>query len=1579
MSDAGPTSPTAAIDAHEDLWEARLVRAREFERLGQWGEARAEYLTALSEATAREGTRLQVDLLRWVARTYQEAAEFTEALAFLARAEGVARHYGERSGLGHCLNLRAIISWQRGDLDEASHFYAQALDLARETNDLHLAALAAQNLGVVASVRGAHEEARQYYEVSLAACRARGALREICTTQNNLGRLHTETRDWDAAETAFAEAEDLALQVADHSVHAIIVLNHAEMCVRKGDVAAAEAACARVMMDGGSVTGATAHGYRVQGLIALAAGDAVQAERSFADAERYAVQRGDQLLRAQLARDRAELYRGQGRTRDLLLALNTARRLYSEIRVPQAITEVLGMTERLEREVLEVVRRWSESIEEKDQYTRGHCDRVAELACAIARRVGVEADQMFWFRVGALLHDVGKVVISSDILNKRDKLTADEWAVMKLHARAGADILAELDFPYDVVPCVRSHHENWDGSGYPDGLRAEEIPLWARIVTLADVYDALTTERSYKQPLSSEAALEVMRRDVGRQFDPALFDACIAAVGEVVTHTLSAPAQRRSALNVGAVERDDLTGLLLRKAVLVQAQECLAEARTRGEALSLLVIDVDHFKLVNDTFGHLQGDDVLRAVAAEMRDAVGERGILGRYAGDEFVLLLPGTEHEVARAIAADLCASVATVRLAIRERREGTVGVTLSIGVATSDASTGEMESLFAAADRALYVAKRRGRNQAASATEADEERQVAALHFDRFVGRTREMRLLLQELESACGGSPRLACVVGEAGIGKTSLVRQLQPEVRLRGGLMVSGRCLATDVKPPYGPWAEIVQAIHAAHLVPPDARWPELARLVPALGAGQEPSLSPGSKYALLAELSAYLRQACHRVPLTLVVDDVQWADASTWDALEYVRHHLEAERLLICMTLRAEDASRVTERRRHLSRDERFRDVTLHRLAEDDLRTWLETILHQGEIEPSFLRFVHRYTEGNPLLVVHVLRSLQEAGALWYAGRRWQWRDRPDLELPTAVTDLIDARIERLGERARAHLTVAAVVGRSFDLETVLVAGGMDEDELLDALTEGTVAHVVEEVGDPAEEHYAFSHGLIADAIKARVPRRRLARMHGQVATALERLRPDAIAVIAAHYDAAGTRDKAHAFAVRAAERAVSVYAHDEAAASYALAERNAPDVQALKACRFQRLHSLELAGAYEAAESLCDLLLAEAATAGDSDPLFSVRRARERIRGLRGQSLAQTAEAVHVLLAQVTAAGVWHEQVELLGMLSRILLRRGEQQEARRLGNESVAVAEAHGSRALLATTLMHLGSAVIEVDSTEALQCYERALATFTEMGDLVGQARASINLGIALSRRGDDARSQQVYESGLALSRRIHSPDLTGLAALNLGVLQMKRGAFAEADASLGEAMEGFAVLHNEPHRLAALYNQANLALETNNAERAARLYGDAAVAAAAMNQLDVEVGARAGQGLAWLALGRADDARGCLQACHLHLRAQSDWWFQGRQLLEALAVRLAVLQGDRHAAAVRFQEGLQRAELSDAYGLAWLVADVTGPLDDLGVPDGWPHVARLAAWVEASDYASLTARYRQLNARAAAGAEP
>jgi HD-GYP domain-containing protein (c-di-GMP phosphodiesterase class II) len=109
------------------------------------------------------------------------------------------------------------------------------------------------------------------------------------------------------------------------------------------------------------------------------------------------------------------------------------------------------------------------------------------------------------------------------VLNKPGKLTDDEWALVRRHPSAGVELLADIEFPWDVRPIVESHHERWDGNGYPHGLAGENIPLTARVVCIADVYDALTSRRSYKEPFTHDAAMDVMRRETGTAFDPQLF------------------------------------------------------------------------------------------------------------------------------------------------------------------------------------------------------------------------------------------------------------------------------------------------------------------------------------------------------------------------------------------------------------------------------------------------------------------------------------------------------------------------------------------------------------------------------------------------------------------------------------------------------------------------------------------------------------------------------------------------------------------------------------------------------------------------------------------------------------------------------------------------------------------------------------------------------------------------------------------------------------------------------------------------------------------------------------------------
>jgi putative nucleotidyltransferase with HDIG domain len=220
----------------------------------------------------------------------------------------------------------------------------------------------------------------------------------------------------------------------------------------------------------------------------------------------------------------ADVYSKQGRNQDTLKALNESLQLYSNFNATHDLADVRKRVRQLEHRFLEVVRAWGESIESKDHYTQGHCERVASYACALASASGMDSERLRWFRMGALLHDVGKIVVPSSILNKPGPLTAEEWATMKRHPQAGVNLLREIEFPWDIRPMVRHHHEHWNGGGYPDGLAGDDIPLAARILCLADVFDALTSSRSYRGGLTPGHALSVMRKDCGIIFDPALFE-----------------------------------------------------------------------------------------------------------------------------------------------------------------------------------------------------------------------------------------------------------------------------------------------------------------------------------------------------------------------------------------------------------------------------------------------------------------------------------------------------------------------------------------------------------------------------------------------------------------------------------------------------------------------------------------------------------------------------------------------------------------------------------------------------------------------------------------------------------------------------------------------------------------------------------------------------------------------------------------------------------------------------------------------------------------------------------------------
>lgn len=237
------------------------------------------------------------------------------------------------------------------------------------------------------------------------------------------------------------------------------------------------------------------------------------------------------------------------------------------------------------------------AVDAKDQITHGHIRRVQVYAVELAKRVGVNDDrQIKAIEAAALLHDMGKLGIPEHILNKPGRLTHAEFDRIKQHADLGADLLSSIRFPYPVVPIVRHHHENWNGGGYPSGIAGTDIPLGARILSVVDCFDALTSDRPYRPRLSADEAFEILRERRGTMYDPLVVDTFIRAYTDIAPIAIRAGQEARSVFGSELSDRLEasvpqplrqIRAIASESAVLTTYNQNVVKAASLKEALEM--------------------------------------------------------------------------------------------------------------------------------------------------------------------------------------------------------------------------------------------------------------------------------------------------------------------------------------------------------------------------------------------------------------------------------------------------------------------------------------------------------------------------------------------------------------------------------------------------------------------------------------------------------------------------------------------------------------------------------------------------------------------------------------------------------------------------------------------------------------------------------------------------------------------------------------------------------------------------------------------------------------------------------
>ncbi len=825
---------------------------------------------------------------------------------------------------------------------------------------------------------------------------------------------------------------------------------------------------------------------------------------------------------------------------------------------------------------------------------------------------------------------------------------------------------------------------------------------------------------------------------------------------------------------------DDLTGVYNRRYLHRLKHEIIPGLSLNNTVFSLVITDIDHFKEINDTYGHLKGDEAIKHYAEFLKKNLRKEDVIIRYGGDEFVIIQKNLSKEDAYLVWERLIEK-------LRNHPLGEIQLSISAGIAFYPEDSTSFDRLFAIADNRLYAAKRSGRGRVGR-----ERLKTISLPPPKFVDRRNEVELLKKGIEDK-----KIVLIKGEAGIGKTRIIKEVLSTLKNKNVLWSD--CLAFERKIPYYPFREILKyKVSRAgkkfiERLPLSLRV-ELAKLLPSLSPEEvEQGHLLDSRIDRYRFFEGVFQSLSGVTEDTLIViDNIQWIDNESIEVLRYIIRKKPGN-LHFIFAMRSEETSiEIEQFLSELTRDNLVYVVEMHPLKDTYVKELVNTII--GDSLKELEDYIMERCAGNPFYVEETIKALYDEGFLKVKANEWVFSHPGKDILPRGVDDVVRRKFYTLREETQNLLKVLSVAGKGY-IELLIKLTGIPEGQLFDILEEGIKTGLI--VEDEDGEYVRFKSELIRNSIYTReisnIKKRRLHRVIAEwISQNTEEGNEEELAF---HYYMAKEKSKLIKYAEKAGDKAFSMYANRDAIIYYSWAKEGLEsDSDLMDSLEYTKI-LLKISKVYEhigeakKARELLEKALSIFKEPDSEGILVEIYKVYASVLWTLGEK-DKTFEIIKEGLKMARELNLKKGEILLTADLATYYQFAGDYEKALTHYSRSLEMAKEAGESHLTGTIMINLAGLYYYMGKLElSLETFNRAKKIIKNKKQLMD---VYLNSAVVLDASGKFQEAIKNSQRALDLAQEIGDKQAEGLILNNIGAMYLALGEFERAEEFILKSMK-------------------------------------------------------------------------------------------------------------------------------------------------------------------------------------------